>query len=63
MRIRRVFVGGLNGTTSVFGNSTATKTRSTMGSATSAVFTGAAVVPALSYFALVPALLGSMIFS
>jgi 5'-nucleotidase len=42
-------VGGLNGTTSVFGNSTATKTRSTMGSATSAVFTGAAVVPALSY--------------
>jgi hypothetical protein len=34
-----------------------------MGSATSAVFTGAAVVPALSYFALVPALLGSMIFS
>jgi hypothetical protein len=55
-------VGGLNGTTGVFGNSTATKTTSATGSATSAVFTGAAVVPALSYFALVPALLGSMIF-
>jgi 5'-nucleotidase len=55
-------VGGLNGTTGVFGNSTATKTTSAMESATSAVFTGAAVVPVLSYFPLVPALLGSMIF-
>jgi len=55
-------VGGLNGTIGVFGNSTATKTTSTTGSATSAVFTGAAVVLALSYFALVPALLGSIIF-
>jgi 5'-nucleotidase len=41
-------VGGLNGTTGVFGNSTATKTTSATGSATSAVFTGAAVVHALS---------------
>lgn len=55
-------VGGLNETTGVFGNSTATKTTSATGSATSAVFTGVAVVPALSYFAVVPALLGSMIF-
>jgi 5'-nucleotidase len=57
-----MLVGGLNGTTGVFGNSTATKTASATGSASSAVFTSAAVVPALSYFALVPALLGSMIF-
>jgi 5'-nucleotidase len=55
-------VGGLNGTIGVFGNSTATKMTSTTGSATSTVFTGAAVVLALSYFALVPALLGSIIF-